>query len=110
MTSRLLKTLIILPQIGTSELQKIFIHDRTTKVKKEEERDRHRQMMSDYLIKEIKEIKDDEEKGKVKDESLKDILNMLNMECEKIMIDNIKDNNIVTNNFVPILLVLIRIL
>ena len=41
---------------------------------------------------------------------LKDILNMLNMESEKIMIDNIKDNNIVTNNFVPILLVLIRIL
>ena len=67
----LLKTLIILPQIGTSELQKIFIHDRTTKIKKEEERVRHRQMMSDYLIKEIKEIKDDEEKGKVKDESLK---------------------------------------
>ena len=41
---------------------------------------------------------------------LKDILNMLNMESEKIMIDNIKDNNIVTNNFVPILLVVIRIL
>jgi hypothetical protein len=46
----------------------------------------------------------------IENDGLKHLLGMLKLESEQIIIENNKDNNIVTNRFVPILLVIIRIL